>query len=122
MTNLHAQLEGLPQHQKVWINQLLTFIQQAKGHTNLSANELARQFMMSERQFYRKVKQNLNITPNQLVRTIKMQKAKAYLEAGAFATVAELAYDLGYNHPEYFSNVFQTTFGKRPSYYLKQST
>jgi len=122
MTNFNAQLDALPQHQKVWIHQLLTFIHQAQGHTDLSANELARQFMMSERQFYRKVKQNLNLTPNQLVRKIKMQKAKAYLEAGAFATVAELAYNLGYNHPEYFSNVFHTTFGKRPSYYLKHSS
>ena len=35
-----------------------------------------------------------------------LTKAKEYLEEGTYPTIAELAYDLGYNHPEYFSNIF----------------
>ena len=119
MNDLQPKPNVLPRHQQIWVQELLTHIHQANKHTNLSVQQLARRFKMSERQFYRRVKQNLEFTPNQLVRNIKMQKAKELLKAGVHATVAELAYDLGYNHPEYFSNVFQTTFGKRPSHYLK---
>ncbi len=120
MTQLQPTLSALPRHEQLWAQDLVSYIHQADGRTDLSISQLAQHFKMSERQFYRRVKQNLTITPNQLIRTIKMEKAKTLLEAGTHATVAEVAYQLGYNQPEYFSNVFRSTFGQRPSHYLKK--
>ena len=119
MINFQKRLNELPHHQQQWTTALLDFIYQAEGQTDLSVTGLSRQFLISERQFYRRVKQNLGISPNQLIRCIKMQKAKDFLEQGTHATIAELAYDLGYSYPEYFSNLFNETYGKRPSQFLR---
>ncbi len=121
MIELNPKLNSLPLHEKKWLQALVNYINQANSKTNLSANHLAKYFIMSERQFYRKVKRISGQTPNQIVRSIKMKKAKDFLEKGTYPTIAELAYDLGYKHPEYFSNLFTTTYGKRPSNFLKNS-
>jgi len=121
MIELNQKLNSLPLHEKIWLQNLLRYIDQARPKTGLSVKHLAKYFTISERQFYRKVKRLSGQTPNQLVRTIKMKKAKELLEKGTYPTIAELAYDLGYNHPEYFSNLFTTTYGRRPSNFLKNS-
>jgi len=121
MNYLSPSFSKLPQHQQIWTAQLIAYIQQSKVMAELSNSQMAYRFQMSERQFYRRVRQNLSITPKQLVRQIKMNQAKQMLEQGIHATVAEVAYDLGYNHPESFSNVFHKTFGQRPSYILKNN-
>ncbi|MEM9822424.1 MAG: helix-turn-helix domain-containing protein [Bacteroidota bacterium] len=121
MNHFPPQINQLPMYQQVWITQLVAYIQEAKGKSELSVCQLAARFQMSERQFYRRVRQNFSISPKQLVQQIKMYQAKEMLERGTHATVAEVAYDLGYNHPESFSNVFCKTFGQRPSSILKNN-
>ena len=41
------------------------------------------------------------------------------LEEGAFATVSEIAYRIGFTKPGYFSAVYQKRFGRLPSSYLE---
>lgn len=120
MNYLPISFSNLPRYQQIWTAQLVAHIQQSKGLTELSICQLANRFQMSERQFYRRVRQNLATTPKQLVQRIKMNQAKQMLEQGVHPTVAEVAYDLGYNHPESFSNTFHKTFGHRPSIVLKK--
>ena len=55
-----------------------------------------------------------NRTPPQFIRSIRLQKAFELLKTTDL-TVSEVAYDVGFSDPNYFSRTFLEEFGTRPS-------
>ena len=51
----------------------------------------------------------------QFIRTYRLAVAKEMLESGTDATVAEVAYEVGFNDPKYFTRCFNKEFGVAPS-------
>lgn len=49
------------------------------------------------------------------IRTYRLAVAKEMLESGTDATVAEVAYEVGFNDPKYFTRCFNKEFGMPPS-------
>ncbi len=49
------------------------------------------------------------------IRTYRLAVAKEMLESGTDATVAEVAYEVGFNDPKYFTRCFTKEFGIAPS-------
>lgn len=49
------------------------------------------------------------------IRTYRLAVAKEMLESGTDATVAEVAYEVGFNDPKYFTRCFTKEFGMAPS-------
>ena len=49
------------------------------------------------------------------IRTYRLAVAKEMLESGTDATVAEVAYEVGFNDPKYFTRCFTKEFGVAPS-------
>ena len=76
------------------------------------------QLLMSERQFYRKVKRLTHCTPNQLIQVWRLQKAKEMLETGQVNSISHLARRVGYAKPAYFSKLFQRHYGRNPVAYI----
>ena len=69
---------------------------------------------MSKIQVYRKLKALIGKTPSVFIRNIRLQKGKELLE-NSNLTISEIAYDIGFGDPNYFSRTFQKEFGKSPS-------
>lgn len=111
--------DGLPSHQVNWIREVENYIFNDLDNSNLVVADLAKAFSLSERQFHRRVKQILRLTPNLFIRKIRMQVAKQLLEQGKCSTVAETAFAVGYNQPDYFSRVFANYYGCRPIDYIR---
>ena len=65
-------------------------------------------------QVYRKLKALTNRTPSQFIRSIRLQKAMKLLKSTDL-TVSEIAYDVGFTDPNYFSRTFLEEYGIRPS-------
>lgn len=80
--------------------------------------QLAELLALGERTLYRHVKELTGLTPAAFLRELRLQHAHQLLEARACPTVAEAAYQSGFNDPSYFGQVFQKRFGKKPSAYL----
>ena len=69
---------------------------------------------MSQVQVYRKLKALTGKTPSQYIRAIRMDRAMNLLKT-THLNISEIAYELGFSDPNYFSRTFQQVYGKTPS-------
>jgi len=100
-----------------------TFLQKAKGvaENNLSNPEytiedFASAMALSRSQLHRKLKALINSSGTDFINTIRMNYAIELLQKKA-GTISEIAYDAGFNNPNYFSKIFRRKFGVSPSEY-----
>ena len=63
-------------------------------------------FGLSKSQAYRKIKSVTGIAPNQLIQELRLRKSLKSLKKND-KTIAEIAFDLGFNSPTYFARVFK---------------
>lgn len=98
-----------------WLMRLEDLIASQIDNPNLSILDLAQGVYMSERQFFRKVKEQTGKTPNEYLRECRLQKARKLLYSGQFETLKEVAQQIGYKRVDYFSNLFEDRFGIRPT-------
>ncbi len=80
----------------------------------LSVEVLSRELGLSRTQLHRKLKALTDQAPGDFIRLVRMQRAHELLASGV-ATVAEVAYQVGYANPANFSTSFSRHFGYPPS-------
>jgi len=102
-----------------WLSALDQYLGEVYADAELSVRDMAENMGLSERQFYRKVKQLTGQTPLQYIRNLRLQRAKELLEAGQVDTVNELAAEVGYIRTDYFSRLFKKAFGFSPYQQLR---
>lgn len=76
--------------------------------------ELAKLMTMSESQLHRKLKALTGKSLAIFIRSVRLNKGKELLETTDLS-VSEIAYDLGFSNPGYFTRTFSKEFGKAPS-------
>ena len=69
----------------------------------------------------RKVNATTGYTPNDLLRNIRLKKAAALFTAG-HENVAQVMYQVGFNHQSYFAKCFRELFHVNPSDYIKNNS
>ena len=97
-----------------FIQQLLTIVENHMADENFSVEQLGREVHMSTSQINRKLKALIDQSAQQLIRSIRMQRAMELLKSNS-ASVSEIAYQVGFKDPGYFSKVFKNHFGQQPS-------
>ncbi len=85
----------------------------------LGVESLADEIGLSRVQLYRKVNALTGISVNDFIRKLRLQKG-AQLLSQNWGTVAEIAYEVGFSNPSYFSKCFKDQFGVIPSNYHNQ--
>ena len=84
------------------------------GDSDLSVDDLAAAMNLSRVQLYRKVKAISGSSPVELLRTARLNKGyQLLLTTGK--NVSEVAYDVGFTAPSYFTKCFKDEFGVSPS-------
>ena len=83
------------------------------SNPNLKVDELGEQMGMSRVQLYRRVKAITGSSPVELLRQMRLQQAYVLL-CNSTKTVSEIAYEVGFNTPGYFSKCFREQYGKLP--------
>lgn len=81
---------------------------------NFSVEEMVNQIGMSRTQLHRKIKAVTGQSAGSLIRLIRLQRAQELLLQSDF-TIAEIAYQVGFNSPSYFTESFQKHFGYLPT-------
>lgn len=81
---------------------------------DLSPSELAAYFNVSLRQLQRQFREEADTTPTDFIRKIKLEKAAQQLLTSS-KNIAEIAYELGFSDPAYFSRLFKKHFGQTPT-------
>jgi signal transduction histidine kinase/DNA-binding response OmpR family regulator len=82
--------------------------------TDLSVEEVARSLGISRMQLYRKVKAVLGTGVTDFIQSLRLTKARELLLDDSL-TVTEVAYELGFSSPSYFSTSFRTRYQISPS-------
>ena len=83
------------------------------GNPNLKMEDLGDEVGLSRVQLYRKVKAITGLSPVELLRQMRLQQGYALLTS-TNKTVAEIAFEVGFGTPGYFSKCFKQHFGKYP--------
>jgi AraC-like DNA-binding protein len=89
-------------------------IRKNMSNPNLKVEDLGDQLGMSRVQLYRKVKALTGTSPVELLREMRLQRGYNLL-VSTTKSVSEIAFEVGFNTPSYFSNCFKKQFGKYPT-------
>ncbi|WP_020537231.1 ATP-binding protein [Lewinella cohaerens] len=103
----------------IFVNKLHEHIHARLSDTEFGVTQLATASHLSQMQLYRKLKALTNKTPSQFIRSYRLQQGLELLKEGQL-TVSEVAYEVGFADPSYFSRTFQKEFGKNPSGFLRR--
>ena len=82
--------------------------------SEVSVEDLAADMNLSRVQLYRKVKAITDSSPVELLRTARLKRAYQLLVT-TDKNVSEVAYDVGFTAPSYFTKCFKDEFGISPS-------
>jgi signal transduction histidine kinase/ligand-binding sensor domain-containing protein/DNA-binding response OmpR family regulator len=92
----------------------MEIIEKNIGDENFAVDDLAREACLSRSHLNRKLQALTNLAPAEFIRYVRLQRAHELLEKNA-GTVAEVAYQVGFGSPSYFSTCFHERFGVPPS-------
>ncbi|MEL6944295.1 MAG: response regulator, partial [Bacteroidota bacterium] len=87
-----------------------------KADFNVGA--LATSLHMSRVQLFRKLKAVTDQTPSQMIRDFRLEKAKVLLQNKQL-NISEIAYELGFSDPNYFTRQFTKSYKQSPNAYRK---
>ncbi|MEM5016328.1 response regulator [Metabacillus indicus] len=85
-------------------------------HTDLSLEAMAKEFSLSPQYVSKIFKEELGISYIDYLTKCRIEKAKKLMEKGSHS-LKEIAFEVGYNDPNYFSRVFKKVCKKSPSQY-----
>ncbi|MEL6141994.1 MAG: ATP-binding protein, partial [Bacteroidota bacterium] len=108
-----------PGPEDIFLQKLEAAVEERLTDPNFSVPELALSVQLSQMQVYRKLKAVIGKTPSQFIRFIRLRKSKELL-ADASLNISEVAYDVGFADPNYFSRTFSNEFGVSPSEYREK--
>jgi len=102
-----------------FLQKLYHLVKEHLGEADFTVEQLAQAADMSHTQLYRKLKALTNQTPSEYIRHIRLTAAK-HLLLNSQLNISEIAYEVGFNSPNYFARVFSKSFGKSPNQFRNQ--
>ena len=103
----------LEDRDKQFLKQLHSIIQKNLSDSEFGVENIGKQIGLSRVQLYRKVKAMTGSSVVDLLRKARLAKAKRLLESRSMS-VSEVAYDVGFSAPSYFTKCFKDEYGMLP--------
>ena len=103
----------LEDRDKQFLKQLHTIIQKNLSDSEFGVEDIGKQIGLSRVQLYRKVKAMTGSSVVDLLRKARLAKARRLLESRSMS-VSEVAYDVGFSAPSYFTKCFKDEYGMLP--------
>lgn len=101
------------------INKAIEYINNNVGNEKLNTNAVAEHLGVSRTQLWRVFKSVSSKSLGDYIKDIRMQKASSMLKTGKYR-ISDIAFEVGYTDPRYFSRCFTKEFGLSPSEYAKK--
>ena len=103
----------LDDRDKQFVKQLNTVIQQNLSNCEFGVEDIGNEIGLSRVQLYRKVKAITGSSVVDLLRKARLAKAKRLLESRSMS-VSEVAYEVGFSAPSYFTKCFKEEYNMLP--------
>jgi signal transduction histidine kinase/DNA-binding response OmpR family regulator len=102
-----------------FIQKFVGYLEQHYARQDFQVADLCQELGLSRSQLYRKVNALLGDSISDCIQHIRLKKAEELLLASKLS-VAEIAYQVGYSSPDYFSTVFRSRYGVSPTTFRKK--
>lgn len=95
-------------------NKFFKVFEERMSNPDLSVETLASELGFERTQLYRKIKAITNYSPVELMRNLRLKKARALL-ISTDKSISEIAYEVGFSTPAYFTKCYREQFGETPT-------
>jgi len=95
-------------------NKFLEIFNAEMGNSDLNIEMLASKLGFERTQFYRKIKAITGLTPVELIRSLRLKKGQELILTSD-KTMSEIAYEVGFSTPAYFTKCYREAFGETPT-------
>lgn len=99
-----------------FVKKLLDWLELHYSESNMKIDDMVSQSRLSRTSFYNQLKALTGLSPKEFVSDFRLKKAMMYLEKDT-CTIAEVAYNTGFNDPVYFARIFKQRTGLTPKQY-----
>ncbi|NAS14041.1 hybrid sensor histidine kinase/response regulator transcription factor [Poritiphilus flavus] len=106
--------------EEAFLQKLVNLIEEKMGDETFGVEDLASAMSLSRSQLHRKMLSITNQAPSLFIRKYRLERAKQLLEKGV-GRVSDIAYEVGFSSPSYFTKCFTEAFGYSPREVNKSS-
>lgn len=106
--------EPVLNREEAFLHRLRQTIVEHLASESVDVDWLAAQAHMSRTQLNRKLSALTSLSPNRFIQRVRLERGAELLASGTL-TVAEVAYQIGYQSPSHFAKVFQEHFSYPPA-------
>jgi signal transduction histidine kinase/DNA-binding response OmpR family regulator len=99
---------------KLFLEKAIKVVERNLSNDKFSVEDFSNEMNLSHSQLHRKLKALVNQSSIQFVRSIRMQRALELLKNNS-GNIAEIAWQVGFTDPSYFTKTFSKHFGYLPS-------
>ena len=92
----------------------LEIFRREMGNQELSVALLSSSMGLERSQFYRKIKAITNFAPVELMRKIRLKHACRLIKS-TDKSMSEIAYEVGFSSPAYFTRCYREAYGETPT-------
>ncbi len=110
--------EKTPEMKNVFLRQLYEILEGSISNKNVSVDWLATKMAMSQSTLNRKLKTLLGLSAVDFIKQTRLQKSVELLATGK--SISDIAYQVGFESPSYFSQCFKEVYNVSPSDYKKE--
>ncbi len=103
-----------------FLQKAIDFVKDNLSDADLNIEQMSSALNISRAHLYRKLKGITGQNPTEFIRTIRLKQA-AYLLSQEKLNVSEIAYMVGFNSHQYFTNSFQKYFNMSPTEYSRKA-
>jgi signal transduction histidine kinase/ligand-binding sensor domain-containing protein/DNA-binding response OmpR family regulator len=103
------------------LRRVMEIMEEHISDSNFGVELFCQEAAMSRVQLYRKLKALTDQSPSDFIRSMRLKRAAELIIHNA-GNIAEVAFQVGFKEPSYFTKCFQMQFGKTPSEFAKTAS
>jgi signal transduction histidine kinase/ligand-binding sensor domain-containing protein/DNA-binding response OmpR family regulator len=104
--------------ERLFLDKVIKEIEKNIHDSEFDVEKLCKALGLSQPQTYRKIKAITDLSISEFIRNTRLKKAARMFSENNL-TVSEVAYQVGFSDPNYFTKCFTRLFGQTPTDYLK---
>ena len=102
-----------------FLKKTLSLLEANISESNFGVEQLAGALSVHRTQLYRKLRAITGQTAVEFIRSVRLNRAAQLLQ-NKHDNIAQIAYEVGFSNPSYFSSSFYKQFGMYPTEYVKK--
>ena len=101
-----------------FLQKAMDIVEKHMSDEKFDVSMLSKEMNMSRSTLFRKLEAVTNLSPVEFTRSIRLKRAASLLKQ-QFGNVSEVALEVGFSNPSYFSRIFRKSYEVSPSEYAK---